>query len=61
MSGILKAQEVNMGGGSMVTIIEYTEWNYIIVTSDEAVAIYQSEEDFWNQEDALQSTYIKTY
>ena len=61
MNDLLKAKEVNTSGGSMVTIIESTEWNYIIVTSDEAVAIYQSEDDFWKQKDSLQSTYIKTY
>ena len=44
----------------MVTIIESSEWNYILVTSDEAVAIYQSEDDFWEGEPALESTYIKS-
>ena len=58
MSDLLKAKEVNTGGGSMVTIIESTEWNYIIVTSDEAVAIYQSEDAFWDGEPSLESTYI---
>lgn len=60
MSDLLKAKEVNTGGGSMVTIIESTEWHYIIVTSDEAVAIYQSEEAFWDGEPSLESTYIKS-
>ena len=59
MSDLLKAREVNTGGGSMVTIIESSEWHYILVTSDEAVAIYQSEDDFWEGEPALLSTYIK--
>ena len=44
----------------MVTIIESSAWNYILVTSDEAVAIYQSEDDFWEGEPALESTYIKS-
>ena len=60
MNDLLKAKEVNTGGGSMVTIIESTEWHYIFVTSDELVAIYQSEEAFWDGEDALQSAYIKS-
>ena len=59
--GLLEAHEVNTGGGSMVTIIKSSEWrNYILVTSDEAVAIYQSEDDFWDGEAPLESTYIKT-
>lgn len=60
MSDLLKAREVNTGGGSMVTIIESSEWHYILVTSDEAVTIYQSEDDFWEGEPALESTYIKS-
>ena len=58
--GLLEAHEVNTGGGSMVTIIKSSEWNYILVTSDEAVAIYQSEDDFWDGKAPLESTYIKT-
>ena len=57
---ILKSKEVNTGGGSMVTIIESSEWNYILVTSDEAVAVYQSQQAFWDGEPALESTYIKS-
>ena len=57
---LLKAKEVNTGGGCMVTIIESTEWNYIIVTNDEVVAIYQSEDTFWGGEDALQVAHIKS-
>jgi uncharacterized membrane protein YjdF len=57
---LLTATEVNTGGGSMVTIIESSEWNYILVTSDEAVAVYQSQQDFWDGEPALESTYIKS-
>ncbi len=44
----------------MVTIIESSEWNYILVTSDEAVAVYQSQQAFWDGEPALESTYIKS-
>jgi|TARA_R110002074_G_C11968788_1_gene610437 hypothetical protein len=57
---LLTATEVNTGGGSMVTIIESSEWNYILVTSDEAVAVYQSQQAFWDGEPALESTYIKS-
>lgn len=44
----------------MVTIIESSEWNYILVTSDEAVAIYQSEDAFWDGEPSLEYTEIKS-
>ena len=44
----------------MVTIIESSEWNYILVTSDEAVAVYQSQEAFWDNEPALEYTEIKS-
>lgn len=54
------ASEVNTGGGSMVTIIKCDLWDYIIVTSDEAVAVYQSEEAFWDGEEALEATWIKS-
>ena len=57
---LLKSKEINTGGGSMVTIIESSEWNYILVTSDEAVAVYQSQQAFWDGEPALESTYIKS-
>jgi hypothetical protein len=55
----ISAQEVNSGGGSMVTIIECDQWDYIIVTSDEAVAAYASEDAFWNGDEALSANYIK--
>lgn len=58
--GTLTATEVNTGGGSMVTIIESSEWNYILVTNDEAVGIYQSQEAFWDNEPALEYTEIKS-
>lgn len=57
---LLTATEVNTGGGSMVTIIESSEWNYILVTSDEAVAIYQSKQAFWDGEPSLEYTEIKS-
>jgi hypothetical protein len=55
----ISAQEVNTGGGSMVTIIECDQWDYIIVTSDEAVAAYASEDAFWDGSDPINSTFIK--
>ena len=55
----ISAQEVNTGGGSMATIIECDQWDYIIVTSDEAVGIYTDEDAFWNGDEALSATYIK--
>ena len=57
---LLTATEVNTGGGSMVTIIESSEWNYILVTNDEAVSVYQSQQAFWDGEPALEFTYIKS-
>jgi hypothetical protein len=57
--GELTAKEVNTGGGSMVTIIESADWDYILVTSDEAVATYSTLDAFWDGEDALQTTIIK--
>ncbi len=56
---ILKATEVNTGGGSMVTIIEGLGWYYVLVVSDEAVGAYSSEEAFWNGEEPLFFTWIK--
>jgi len=55
----LKAKEVNTGGGSMVTIIECDQWDYIVVTSDEAVCIYTDEDAFWNGSDPISATFIK--
>ena len=57
---ILKSKEVNTGGGSIVTIIDSNEWGYVLVVNDEAVAVYQSQQAFWDGEPALESTYIKS-
>jgi hypothetical protein len=55
----LKAKEVNSGGGSMVTIIQCDQWDYILVTSDEAVVAYASEDAFWDGSDPISATFIK--
>ena len=44
----------------MVTIIDSNEWGYVLVHSDEAVAAYQSEEDFWDGVPALAATYTQS-
>ncbi len=54
----ISAQEVNTGGGSMVTIITCDQWDYIIVMSDEAVGIYTDEDAFWDGSDPINSTFI---
>ena len=57
---ILKSKEVNTGGGSIVTIIDSNERGYVLVVNDEAVAAYQSEEDFWDGVPALSATYTQS-
>lgn len=51
--GALTANTVNTGGGSIVTIIKCEEWNYILVSNEECVTAYASEEAFWEGEDCL--------
>lgn len=57
------AYEVNTGGNCMVTIIKCPDWDYILATTDESVAIYKNEDDFWNDEgeDSLVLTWIELY
>jgi hypothetical protein len=55
----ITAKELNTGGGSMVTIIESDEWDHIMVTNDEVVAIYSTIDAFWGGENALQTTVIE--
>ena len=50
---LLKSKEINTGGGSLVTVIECDQWNYILVVSDESAAAYDNEEAFWDGLDAL--------
>ena len=47
------ANEVNTGGGSIVTIIKCDLWDYIIVTNEECVCAYASEDAFWDGADCL--------
>ena len=57
----LKAREVNTGGNCLVTIIECELWDYILVTNDECVAMYKSEDDFWDGKDCLDATTTELY
>ena len=49
----LVARETNTGGGCMVTIITNDEWDYILVTNDECVTAYRTEDEFWDGKDCL--------
>ena len=55
----ITSTEVNTGGGCMVNIITCDEWNYIMVTNEECVGIYESEDAFWDGEDNLTFAEIK--
>ena len=46
-SVIVKIETVNMGGGSMVDLI-HLENGKVIGINDESIAIYNSEDDFYN-------------
>jgi hypothetical protein len=54
------ACEVNTGGGSMVTIIKCDLWDYCLVTNDESVAVYTQEDHFWEGEDPIEFTLVKS-
>ena len=56
----MEAREVNTGGGCMVTIIECTHWDYVLVSNDECVAVYHSEDAFWDGEDCIYFTDVKS-
>ena len=49
----IQAREVNTGGNSMVTIISSDSWDYVLITSDEVVTAYASEDDFWEGKDNI--------
>lgn len=49
----IQAREVNTGGGCMVTIISSDSWDYVLITSDEVVTAYASEDDFWESKDTI--------
>jgi hypothetical protein len=57
----ITAHETNTGGGSMVTMLESPSWDYVVVVSDEAAAIYKDAEAFWDgaQDSAITATWIK--
>ena len=59
----LEAYEVNTGGGCMVTIIKCPEWDYILATTEESVAVFKSEDAFWEDHgaDALAIAWVKDY
>jgi len=37
----------------MVTIISSDSWDYVLITSDEVVTAYASEDDFWESKDNI--------
>ena len=49
----ISAQQVNTGGGCMVTIISSDSWDYVLIASDEVVTAYTSEDDFWDSKDTI--------
>jgi len=49
----ISAQEANTGGGSMVTIISSDSWDYVLITSEDVVTAYASEDDFWDSKDPI--------
>ena len=59
----LEAYEVNTGGGCMVTIIKCPEWDYILTTTEECVAVYKNEDAFWEDQgdDALATAWVNHY
>lgn len=59
----IEAHEVNTGGGCMVTIIQCPEWDYILATTEESVAVFKNEDAFWENEggDELAIAWVKNY
>jgi len=43
-----------------VTIIKCDLWDYCLVTNDESVAVYQQEDHFWEGEDPIEFTLVKS-
>jgi hypothetical protein len=59
----IEAREVNTGGGCMVTIIQCPEWDYILATTEESVAVFKNEDAFWENKgaDALAIGWVDNY
>ena len=59
----IEAREVNTGGGCMVTIIQCPEWDYILATTEESVAVFKNEDAFWENKgaDALAIGWVDSY
>ena len=52
------AKQWNTGGGCMVSVLALDN-NKVFICSDEVATIYKSEDSFWEQEDPLESWWIK--
>ena len=52
-NGTLTCNFINTGGNCMVNIITSTEWNYILVSNEDCVTAYASEDAFWDGDDCL--------